>query len=151
MSEIATLVREMVTFVLMAFAAHRLWLVWLNQVVWMSPAPGRPSVAFLEKTDNPYEFIRAWFRKRHWKIQYGASCGICVGVQIAAIVSALWLLGPVGRGVIWVLAVSTALSFYDDVISSLSKPRPLVLYQQPQYQMYNSPPSEPAQTQHNGH
>jgi hypothetical protein len=131
--------QEIFWYVLMALAAHRLWLIWLNQVVWMSPGQGMQTVAFLEKKDNPYEFIRAWFRKRHWVIQYGASCAICSGVQIAAVVSGLWWLGPVGRGAIWILAVSTGLSFYDDVISSLSKPRPFVLYQQPMMQMYNTP------------
>lgn len=146
---------EALSYVLMALAAHRLWLIWLNQVIGNKP---------LEPADNPYEFIRKRLRRlsppktaltlrqRIGKIVlYGLTCGICVSVQISVFVGGLWLTGWPGRGVIWVLAISSGVSFFDDFIGSLSRPRPMVLYQQPQYQMYNSPPSEPAQTQHNGH
>ena len=140
---------EALSYVLMALAAHRLWLVWMNQVVGNKP---------LAPADNPYEFIRKGLRRLASPntaltlrqrlgntVLYGLTCGICVSVQISVLVGGLWLTGWPGRGVIWVLAVSSGVSFFDDLMTSFSRPRPLVLYQQPAYHMHNTPPQESAQ------
>lgn len=94
--------------VICGLAAHRLWLLWLSQLIF------RP--------------FREGLSRWHPRVAYAVNCGVCTSVWVAAGIAGAWHLNGATRALVWILAISEAVAIMESVQrlmtrASLTPPR----------------------------